>query len=220
MRLRGVVVALAYRFSRHRFLSVPWVGWLILLPVALAVAMAFGGMVASAWAIMLAALSLVCAGITSAAGRGGFVAFQPSLHRSPVLREALSPGVRVSTRATGCFDVNQMRRCYAWVSGSFATFETREHVVMVHLKRTRFLLLGQSPKEEVGWWYTFFRPEQLLQVTPGELVFGLQRQPGLQLRYRSDLEKPVAVLHLAFDDELKRDRVWDDLVRDAPQARM
>jgi hypothetical protein len=214
MRPKGILVAASYRMARHWVFGVSLLGWLVILPLAVALAMAFRLLGISSWGLALCGLSLLAGIVLMGHQRGGWVAFARDDAPAPA---GASPGLgrRLPVRATGSFAIRETRRRYVAASGYYETFETREHVVMVHLKQTRFLLFGQSPKEEVGWWYTFFSPEHVLEIAPVRQVFGGADLPALRLLLRTERDKPAQPLLLAFGSEGEREKVWGDLVGDA-----
>jgi hypothetical protein len=155
------------------------------------------------------------------AARAGYARFsaQPDLPEPP--RLAMSPDDKEAVRATGRFEVQEKRGALADLPGYWRTFGSREHAIMAKQDPTRFLLAG-LPKDRIGMWYVFFRPEDIQEIRPGVVAFGSERLPGLQIVYRyvppSDGKKPKKpvreVLRLAFEDEAARGRVWADLLAD------
>ena len=214
MRLTGVLVALSYQMGRHRAFGLPWLAWLLLLPVGLFLAMMFHLLELSWWGLTACSLAFLAGVILLVHGRGGWLATTRDAAPSPAECPALSLGKRVPLRATGWFTTREMRRRYVAVAGYYETFETREHVVMLKLAQTRFFLFGKSPEEEVGWWYTFFCPEHVLEITPVRQAFGAADLPALRLLLRPEPNKPPEPLLLAFASEAERERVWGDLRRD------
>ena len=103
------------------------------------------------------------------------------------------------------------------------TFGSREHAIMAIQHASRFLL-GSLPAEQIGMWYIFFKPEDVESVAAGTVAFGGLRRPGLRVVYlrapASDGKKPKKPVrepvHLAFETEAARDRVWADLLADEP----
>ena len=137
--------------------------------------------------------------------------------RKPV-QELASPPISAMSKlrvcATGFFEVSGNRRYFVETPADYTTFETREHCVMTRMRLSRFLLLGKSHVNEVGWWYTFFQPDMIRSVDLGWLYFGLRPRPALRLEIASPDEPNDAVLHLSFDDQATRSLVLADLQYD------
>ena len=178
-----------------------------------------------AWhGVILVLILLVAFGIivlSNWAARSGYARFtpQPGLRQPPPL--AMSPDDKEAVRATGRFEVQDKRGALADLPGYWRTFGSREHAVMAKQDRSRFLL-SALPKDRIGMWYAFFRPEAVEEIRAGTVAFGGDTRPGLRVAYRylpsSDGKKPKKplreVLHLAFEDEATRNRVWSDLLAD------
>ena len=84
--------------------------------------------------------------------------------------------------------------------------------------RTRFLLLGRSRENEVGWWYIFFEPDAIRSVRSGWLYFGMRPRPALRLEIYRAVDTQDEDLYLSFDDEATRSLVLADLQWDADLA--
>lgn len=169
--------------------------------------------------ILLGCLGLIVLRIWAA--RSGYVQFlpQPDL-AAPAPRE-LDPDDKEGLYATGRFEVAEKRNYLADLTAYWRSFGTREHAVMAIQHASRFLLGGLA-SDQIGLWYIFFRPEDVDEVTPGVVAFGAVQRPGLRVIYRSlpptegkKPKKPVReMVHLAFESEAARDRVWADLLAD------
>ena len=227
----GLVYQFVYNLKRHRLFNITLRNWLIFLCVTLPVATWLGLWQASH---LVAVVVTLCAAGTLAAtwwaGRRRYVRFvdcdQVSPHpsgkgevpdRKPV-QELTSPPMPVMSklrvRATGFFEVSGNRRYFVETPADYTTFETREHCVMTRMRLSRFLLLGKSHDNEVGWWYTFFQPDMIRSVDLGWLYFGLHPRPALRLEIASPDEPNDEVLHLSFDDQATRSLVLADLQYD------
>lgn len=122
---------------------------------------------------------------------------------------------KIRVCATGFFEVSGKRRYFVETPADYITFETREHCVMAHITTSRFLLVGTSGKNAVGWWYTFFQPAMIRSVDSGWLHFGLHPRPALRLEVTSPDDRKDEILHLSFDDEAARSLILADLRYDA-----
>jgi hypothetical protein len=169
--------------------------------------------------IVLFAVGLII--LRSWADRAGYVVFRAEEKRDLPEPRPMSPDDKEAILATGRFEVQERRSYLADLPGFWRSFGSREHAVMVMQHRTRFLF-GALPPDRIGMWYAFFRPEDIHEVSAGIVAFGGRRQPGLRIVYRSlppsdgkKPKKPVReALHLAFENEAARDRVWADLLAD------
>ncbi len=169
--------------------------------------------------ILLGVLGLVV--LRNWAARAGYVRFtpQPALDAPRPLR--MAPDDKEAAFVTGRFEVEAKEAHLANLTAYWRSFGSREHAIMAIQPVSRFLL-GSFPGERVGMWYIFFRPEEVEGALAGTVAFGAACQPGLRISYwrqpPSDGKKakrPVReVVHLAFESEAGRERVWADLLAD------
>jgi len=212
----GAPLWLGYCLNRHKVGPVPLSGLALM-----AGALAWGG----AWKgwlslVQVAVISTICwalAGIGLRARWQGYLRFRaedtpPPRHVSPPL-----PEERVPLRASGRFEVMHKGCDFIGAQTAFSTMDSGEHVIMAYIPRSRFLLLGQWPSEEVGWWYIFLSPRPLGSITPGQLLFGPRPRPALQIRHWSNRGGEQRV-HLAFTDQEQRAHVWAGLRKGANSA--
>ncbi|MGA9347513.1 MAG: hypothetical protein WBW48_01750 [Anaerolineae bacterium] len=222
MSLIGVVLKLSYQLCRHRL------GPLRLNLVPLLFALASGliwraGGLTGEQAVLIIVLCLALVLVSLLAKRQGFIIFRRSrrtLSPSPDhpersterSRRRLVPDEKVAVRATGLFEVRDERHYFVEATADFATMETREHILMARMLDSRFLV--GAPKDDVGWWYVFFKPHMISEIGVGEVHFGLRARPAIKLRYRTK-EGKVEPVYLSFDDLLQMQRVLEDLRHDA-----
>ncbi len=213
MNIVGLILKASYQLSRHR------IGPLRLNLVPLVLALASGliwwkvGGLTGEQAILIIVLCLILVLVTLLAKRQSFIIFRRSegaLLPSPDCPE-LAPDEKAAVRATGLFEVRGERRYFVEATADFATMETREHIVMVRMLDSRFLV--GAPKGDVGWWYIFFKPHTIREIEVGEVCFGLRARPAIKLITTS--EGKVEPVYLSFDDPLQMQRVLEDLCRDA-----
>lgn len=216
MLVRGILFKLCYQLHGHRWNGWPldyWLSFALILLVGLASLNVVPG--ARMTACAAAAICLLLWSVLLWARRHQYVAFQAqSFSLNPGLVAPLRPDDKVKLRATGHFEVEGKERHFSELLAYFRTFATREHAVMAIVPPSRFLLLGSWPTQEVGMWYIFFRPKQILSLTPGTLRFGLRSRPALRVVYQT--EKGQETVYLSFDDPADHQRVWADLQWDAP----
>jgi hypothetical protein len=215
---RGVLFRICYQLRSHRWNGWPldyWLSFGFVLVAGLASLGIVPGQRATIYG--MAAALLVLWALVLWARRNGFVMFQTQdFPPNPGPTEPLHPADKVELRASGGFEVEGNERQFSDLLAYFRTFATREHAVMAIVPPSRFLLLGSRPEQEVGMWYIFFRPQQILDLAPGILRFGLQARPALRVAYQG--EDGRKTVHLSFDDHATRQRIWADLERDAPES--
>ena len=206
----GVLARLIYRLSRHRFLGLP----LDLVTASLAAgAFLYGvgsplvtGQQALA-PIALAGLALWAA-LVILLRRRRFVLFKVDSEFHPPPSRKLELFSRVPLRASGAFSVNQRTRYFVEAPGSIEATEFGERILMAEARRVSILGLLRSPEDEWGWWYMFFRPEDVRSLQAGRLHFGWRPRPALRL-----VDAHGTVLsYLSFSDTSIRDRVAGDLL--------
>lgn len=152
------------------------------------------------------------------AAHAGYVVFTPQPQLAAPAPDTMAPEDKEAHFATGRFEVAEKRGYLADLTAYWRSFGTREHAVMAIQHASRFFL-GSLPADQIGMWYIFFRPDDIEEVTPGEVAFGASRRPGLRVTYRStppeDAKKPRKpareIAYLAFENEASRERVWADL---------
>ena len=215
---RGILFRLCYQLRSHR-----WNGWPLDLWLSLALVLVAGlaslGLVPGRRATIygMAAALLLLRGLVVWARRSQYVVFlAEDLPASPGPAAPLLPTDRVELRATGGFEVEGKEQQFSDLQAYFRTFATREHAVMAIVPPSRFLLLGTRPEEEVGMWYIFFQPQQILALDPGTLCFGPGARSALRVAYQE--EEKQRTVYLSFDDHTNRQRIWAGLEGSAPQA--
>ncbi len=219
----GLIYRFVYNLERHSLFDVRLRRWLILLCLIAPAALWFRAWGAThlvtALAVTLGAVIILIS--VWWADRQHYVRFVPGSPSPPERDDQpvspLPAMSKVPVRASGFFEVSGMRRYFVEAPADYTTFETREHCVMTQVPFSRFLLLGTSKEEEVGWWYTFFQPHMLRAVTGGRLYFGLRPHPALQLQI-APADDRVEILYLSFEDEATRSSVMADLLPDAATA--
>lgn len=178
----------------------------------------------AAWAALLAA-GAAMVGLRTWAARRQYLLFEPEPDLPLPVAQALAPEDKLLIRATGRFEVEGKSHFFADLLAYWRSFATREHAVMAIIHESRFLLLGTVPEHEIGMWYIFFRPEDIVAITPGQLTFGAAVRPALCVTYnivptappgKNQRKKPIRdTAYLIFDDEAARAAVWADLKSDA-----
>jgi hypothetical protein len=201
----GTLLWLGYRLNRHRVGCVP----LSMLAGVGAILSGFAAWRGSLSALQAVGASLLCVALVGIGlwARGqGYLRFLPEAMPSLCGVSPPLPDERVPVRASGRFEVMHKRCRFVGTQAAFSTLDSGDHVIMAHIPRSRFLLLGQWPSGEVGWWYIFLTPRELESITPGELVFGPRARPALKVCYRPD-RRAEQIVYLGFADPMQRNRV-------------
>jgi hypothetical protein len=214
-RLVAWLLYLSYKVQTHFFLRVSLRDWLwavTFVPLAAAVIRRL------TWlqAVPLSLLGVLLLLGIEWARRKEYLVFEPT---SIGQHEAAQPPIEIDEqlpcRAFGLFAVANKRRTMVNECAQVSYVRTREHIVMVLLKRTRFLLLARSLAAEEGWWYVFIQPEQVQRLETGDILCGIRSRPGVAIHYRS-AEKPgqTNTLYLVFSKVSDLQRLLNDLRRD------
>ena len=218
-RLLGYLYRLLYNLDHFYFFEVrmhTWANWLLIMLTVLALLFGVPGRHIIA-GLFLALILLLSLG-SRYARRRRYIHFVPETPEPPEdPPPPLWPQDKLLHHATGHFEVEGKEADWTRLIAYYRTFETREHAIMARLTPMRFLKVGELPPQQLGMWYRFIDPENLLEATPGRIYFGGQVEPGLRLRYRRFDEKGKAredIFFLHFDTEADRTRVLADLLLD------
>lgn len=216
----GLVFKLAYRLRRHFWLGWTLARWLGLVVILVLLYQLIRWRSLSWQVILVAGLLLAYGLVLIWASRQGYVRFEALPDAgNPLETEAPDPplGVQemIPARASGWFSVEGETQYFLDVEADFETVGTREHIVLGRVHPSRFLLFGQWPGYELGWWYMFVQPAMIQELSLGRLHFGARPQLVIRLVYAPDAETQETA-YLAFDDMAALRRVWDDLLLDAP----
>lgn len=195
-----------YALTRGQWLGMALIRWLYLLLAMLAFvwgAFAWpGGWLASlGWLLGGAVLAMT----VREQQRRHFSTFLPQMQPLPAPRPMPSAEKR-SLYVTGMLSVEQKSRSFTALPGFYRTFATREHALLCQVQARSLLRFAAWPEEEIGLWYTFFMPDQILAIQPGVQRIGRQALPALALTVRpapsAAKRRPAAAetLYLAFPD--------------------
>lgn len=161
-----------------------------------------------------------------------YVHFTADQASPPSARAMLPMSELIPVLASGRFDVEGEVQRFTELPSHYQSFEIREHVIIGRVRPARFVFIGRWPEQDIGMWYIFIRPQDVLSVTSGLLSHGRRARPALRLviarpeeeekrnsllsaKYKRD---SIEVVFLSFDHSEDRQRVWVDLLADAPQA--
>jgi hypothetical protein len=208
----GLLLYWGYKVRHHYLLRISLRNWLWALLVV-PPGVAFLRRMSWLTAILLSLLAVLLLVGIEWTRRQGHLVFQPaSLDLSTASLTPIAIDEQVPCRASGPFAVSDRRRYMVNEQAWASHVRTREHIVMVYQRRTRFLLLARSLTTDVGYWYAFFFPEHVQRVETGYVVCGIRSRPGLAIRYVSQEERGQAkTVYLQFDNVDALRRVLDDL---------
>ena len=170
---------LFYRLTHHEFAGQHFLRWLQ-IDLFLIGGAALLGWLPGGWFTAGVALLLIVglwAGYRYWQAKD-FVEFLPA--EMPLVTPATLPSsAKLPVWASGYFGVENKHQHFAWLQGFYRTFPNREHAVICLSNPTAFLGLGRSPEKLAGMWYSFFKPEAVLEVRWGEIRYGTESLPGL-----------------------------------------
>ncbi len=195
-----------YALTRGQWLGVALIRWLYLLLALLAFLWgAFdlpGGWLASlGWLLGGVALAVTA----REQRRRRFTTFQPQMQPLPAPRP-MPLAEKRAVYVTGTLSVEQKTRSFTALPGFYRTFATREHALLCQVQARTVLRFAAWPEDEIGLWYAFFTPDQILAIQPGVQRFGRQALPALALTIRpapaAAKRRPAAAetIYLAFPD--------------------
>jgi hypothetical protein len=211
MNVLGVVFKLSYQLSRHRLAFLP-VGYLPLFLAIAGIPASRFGLVKFDYIAILLIGGFLLASALLISKRRGYIIFRSEEGLSQEVPK-LKPDEKLAIRATGQFEVEGKSCYFVEARTEFATMETREHILMARIPYSRFLLFAGFPKEKVGWWYIFFKPDMIEGIELGKVYFGIRPRPAIRLTYEDKGKERE--IYLSFDDEFQRQIIFEDLRLDA-----
>jgi hypothetical protein len=207
-RAIGLWLYISYKVQHHYLFQISLRNWLwvfVLLPPALA---AIGQLWWGHALWIAAAGALLLVGIEWS-HRKGYVFFEPAPINGGGEPVPIGVDEQILCRASGVFAVGGQQRHLVNAPAHLSYVQTQEHIVMVRLEQKRFLLIARSPRGEIGFWYTFFKPQEIRAVQTGHIYWGPERRASLAIDYRSTDEDPPQerTLYLTFPHLAEMERV-------------
>lgn len=227
MSVIGVVLQVAYRLRRHFWLAWSLGRWLGFLIVAAGLVILIRRWPLFWPTLLLWGLCLVSTVFLGWAARRRHVHFE-ELPPTQVLPQSENPASPLATeelvpvRASGWFTVQGKRQYYMDIEADYETVGTGEHIVLGRVHPSRFLYLGQWPSDQLGWWYVFFQPNLIRDMSLGHLHFGTEPRPTIRVLYAPDTdeekeeEEEEETIYLTSTDIPQLHRIWADLQHEAP----
>jgi hypothetical protein len=198
-RFLGLISAFAYALRRSKIaflrLHVAAVLLGLLLAGYAAIRIAQRGF-ALTHAILLASC-LLFVGLMLWAARQQYIVFKPRRTAVPPGTRDLQAEEKVFLRGSGFFEVSDMRRHLVEVPVVFWSTRLNEHVLAAKVRAPNVLGVG-VPSGERGWWYIFIDPRRVVDISPGEMCFGLRLRPAVSVLREADSGRETT--YLSCDD--------------------
>jgi len=198
-RLLALICAPAYALRRSRIADLPAWGGVLLLCLLGTGWSAFriwqGGCTAQRVLSLVICLSVASLLLIAHAQR--YLVYRPKGLVLPEDTSELVADEKLRLRGSGFFAVSDMVRYLVEIPVFVWCTQLGEYVLAAQVRPLNFLGVG-VPLGEGGWWYIFFKPEQVLDWSSGELAFGLGWRPAVQIIYRT--EQGPQTLHLSCED--------------------
>lgn len=229
----GVLFKLSYNLRRFQAAGWSLERWLAVILLLLGVLGLLRWLPGGWLSAGVAASGLIALlGLGRWAQRCDYVHFTADHASPPSARAMLPMSELIPVLASGRFDVEGEVQRFTELPAHYQSFEFREHVIIGRVRPARFLFIGRWPEQDIGMWYIFMRPRDLLSVTSGLLGHGRRVRPALRLVIARPEEEEkrnsllsarrkrdsIEIVFLSFDHSEDRQRVWIDLLVDAPQA--
>ncbi len=217
-RFLGVAFAVAYALRRSKcgFLRLH-VAAVAAAFVAAASATYLGSVGGWDWwhvAVVLGCIAVV--GLILLGETRRYVVFRAKGHPAAAGCAELAAEQKISVKASGQFEVSNMRRYLVEVPGVFWTTQLCDHVLAARVRALNVLGVG-VPKQEGGWWYIFLTPARVREIDPGELCFGVRCRAAVRVQYET--EKGEEVVYISCDDVEQRQTLLSELRAKAEAAR-
>jgi hypothetical protein len=218
LNLLGALLKLAYCLRRHLWGAWSLAHWLGLLLAAAAIVVVVRSWPSFGAAFFLGALLVAWLVFLRWADRKGYVHYRVESNADVLLSEApprppMRPEKLVPVQASGWFTVEGNDQYLVDVEADMKITGLGERIVMGRLHPSRFLLLGRWPSYELGWWYIFFFPAHVQEISVGHISFGLRSRVALRLVYGLEGE-PRQTIYLTSNEAWVLRLVRDDLQRE------
>jgi hypothetical protein len=217
MKFLGLLFLFFYRCRRHYLMGVR-LDSLGILGLLLGTFIAWSQ---NAWTMggVLLTLALTALFLVIHTGQKGYIIFQesPQTHPSSPL-PVYKADYELALHASGHFAIRDKVRYLANHPAILTTPPSREHVLMVRLDQSRYMLLGKSPSTDWGWWYQFIPAAVIDSVLIGTVTHGWRQQPALKVSHRvrseQDKEEETVVTILSFENKELLTLAWANLTRE------
>ncbi len=196
--------------------------FLALLAIIWATGLLPGRWIGACFFLILIAIQMVSGIIMK---RRDFVVFHEDDHRE-TKPGYISDNTRLPVYVTGRLSVEGRDRRYTCVPGFYKTFATREHALLCQLRDRKVFRSLRWPIDEVGMWYAFFNPRDVIAYRRGKLIFGANPLPTLAIeiercqtkakRFSSETKEDceVETLFISSEDENVLEQIASDIYSD------
>ncbi len=213
-----------YGLTRAQWLGLALVRWLYLLLIVLAggwllLALPGGWLVSLGWLT----LAIVLWGLIRRAQRQYFTHFRADSLAASAAPVRMPAADKRPLYITGALSVEAKVRTFTALPGFYRSFATREHALIGRVHPRRIAALATWPEDEIGLWYAFVTPPQIVAIQPGQQWIGRRLLPALALTYQpaptARRRSPdLATLYLAFPNPDDHAAVLADLLVDGLPA--
>jgi hypothetical protein len=221
-RLQGALYGLLHATTQRIFLGATIKGWLVNLPLLLALFLVLlRRPIGLAIGIVVAALVLRL--LYWKAARDGYVHFVAETEQQPADgATAVANNQKVAIKATGVFSVQNWEEYVLGRPAEYWRVSMGDHAIMVQRSPGRFLYqflrLGAIESIEAGLLWHGARPHRALAITYLSSWGPESEDPNFMFYAPSDEGHPTRKqrnLYLAFEDKAARDSVWQNLLGDS-----
>lgn len=220
-RLLGMLYGVLHATVRHTFVGATIKGWLINLPLFVAVFMLLLRQ-PIAWVITIVIAALMLRLLYWKARRDGYVRFVAQTENLPEDNgPAVADNQKVATKATGIFSVKDWEEYVLARPAEYWRVPVGDHAIMVQRSPGQFLYqfvrLGSIEAIEAGLLCYGRRPQRALAITYQTNWGPESEDPNFMFYAPSDEKDPTRKerkMFLAFEETATRDSVWRNLLRD------
>jgi hypothetical protein len=209
-RFFGLLAALSYGLHRARVGFLRLRVALIMLCCLYAALTAYRGWRAGFAVTHCAAIAL-CLGLAAAllwVHQRQYIVFREGPATTNAMVPELRPEEKLLLRCSGVFQVSRMTRYLVEVPVVFWTTQLADHILAAKVRALNVLGIG-VPSEERGWWYIFIEPKRIVDITTGDLCFGLRSRPAVRVQFNG--EQGRQTVHFSCDGVSQRDRLLQEL---------
>jgi hypothetical protein len=216
-RFFGFLVALSYGLHRTKMGFVRMRVGVMVLCCFCATLSAYRGWQAG-FAVAHGATIALCFSLVAVllwADQRDYIVFREQAPAQTVTVPDLRAEEKLCLRGSGVFEVSDMARYLVEVPVVFWTTQLADHIVAAKVRALNILGIG-VPSEERGWWYVFIEPRHIVEITAGDLYFGLRLRPAV--RVRCDAQHTRQAMYFSCDSVGQQTRLLKELQTRARRA--
>lgn len=217
-RILGALYPILHATVRVFFMGATVRGWLINLPLLVALFLLLVG--EPFWAIGIVIVDLILRVLYWKARRDGYVRFVAEASQQPVDgTSAVAENHKVAIKATGSFSVKDWEEYVLARPAEYWRVPMGDHAIMVQYAPGRFLYqflrLGSIEAVEAGFLCHGRQPHKALAITYLTSWGPESEDPDFMFYAPSDEGDPARRqlrMFLAFEDDGQRDQVWQSFL--------